>query len=329
MPAAQAPDLLQALRRNLSFQDRVTVVFHSYMLARVLLAPDGPRKAEALAWSVGLLLTTVFTVITVRGELLAPGPVRSWLYMLGLFVPMPLSYMEMDSLLHSLQPVLIDDQLLRWDLALFGVTPAAFFDQYVTVGTTEWFAFFYYSYYFILGFNLVPTLLWDTGQRKMEMLIGAAVVVCLGQFTYTWVPGLGPLKAMTFVHPHVGGTMWALVLKAVAAGGAQLDIFPSLHTAFPLFFALNAIRQRRTAPFRYVWPVALFFSLNIIVATLFLRWHWGVDVIAGVVLATLALVISGRVARQEADRGPDRQPVWEPLWGRSEAIQGQTAQATS
>ncbi len=54
-----------------------------------------------------------------------------------------------------------------------------------------------------------------------------------------------------------------------------------------------------------------------ICATMFLRWHWFVDVIAGLCLAITARHVSVLIARREGGRGrgeDDRQPTWEPMF---------------
>ena len=66
--------------------------------------------------------------------------------------------------------------------------------------------------------------------------------------------------------------------------------------------------------FAVAWPVTAFFVANIIVATLFLRWHWGVDILAGLTLALIAHRIGVAVSAREAHRTSDgRQAVWEPF----------------
>ena len=81
-----------------------------------------------------------------------------------------------------------------------------------------------------------------------------------------------------------------------------MDIFPSLHTAAPLFFTLFAFRHRDRLPFRYAWPVLAFFSLNIMVATLYLRWHWVIDVVAGIAHASIALLLAAKLTKRDLAR---------------------------
>jgi membrane-associated phospholipid phosphatase len=111
-----------------------------------------------------------------------------------------------------------------------------------------------------------------------------------------------------------GGFWWKQVEVTVATAGARLDIFPSLHTAFPAYFTLHTFAHRQTWPFRWLWPILAFVAFNIITATMFLRWHWCVDVAMGLLLAVAARRFAVAVADREVLRGglyDTRQPVWE------------------
>ncbi|MDH5491142.1 MAG: phosphatase PAP2 family protein, partial [Myxococcales bacterium] len=280
--------------------------------------PESQDAVTARHFALTLLLITSATVLLVRGEILRPGPRRALVYRLGAFVPMLASYFELRYLLPALQPVLLDAQLQAIDTALLGVTPSIWMSQFNTLHAVEWISFFYYSYFYVLGSFLLPTLFLDRGQRMHQLLIGALVVAALGHITYTLVPGVGPHATLDF-EPLAGGFWWGLVEATVSSAGAQYDIFPSLHTAFPTFFAIHSFANRDQKPFRYVWPIIAFFAANTILATMFLRWHWFIDVIAGLCLAALARAIGAAVARHEAprlegDRRDERQPVWEPLF---------------
>jgi membrane-associated phospholipid phosphatase len=92
------------------------------------------------------------------------------------------------------------------------------------------------------------------------------------------------------------------VFDTVAAGGAQKDVFPSLHTAVPVWFALFAWGRARTSGSR-AWlagaVVLSFFAFNIVCSTIVLRWHYAVDVIAGLSLACFAAWSAPRLQRLE------------------------------
>jgi membrane-associated phospholipid phosphatase len=65
---------------------------------------------------------------------------------------------------------------------------------------------------------------------------------------------------------------------------------------------------------------------QIIIATMFLRWHYLIDIFAGITLATTAALLSHRIVRWETTRREQRglPPIFIPLdWrrisGREEA----------
>lgn len=313
-------DTLARARLNLAFQDHVAIAFHLFMLARLRFAPPSAEATLAAQAAAALLATTACALVLARGELLRPGLARAWVYRLGLFVPIVASYFLMRVLLPALEPTLVDGHLHRLDEILIGVTPAVWLERFNQPAAVEWFSFFYFSYFLMMPLVILPALAFDRGRRLAELMIGALLVASVGHVVYTFVPGVGPVGATDFEGPLRGGFFWSQVQRVVDHAGAQLDIFPSLHTAYPTLFVLHAIRWRRTRPFRWSWPVLAFFAANIIVATMFLRWHWLVDVLAGLALAAFAHGVARRVAARESRRGRDdaRLPVWEPPSARAQ-----------
>ncbi len=296
---------------NLAFQDVGALVFHGYLAVRVMAAPDSPDAIFARRFAVALFLMTGITLALTRGEVLRPGRLRALVYRIGLFTPIPLSYFLLRSLLPALQPELLDPQLWAIDKAIFGITPAEWLNRLNSPGFIEWFSFFYYGYFYLIAAMLLPPLFLDRGLRLQQLMLGGLAVAAIGHCTYTLVPGMGPYSVLD-IEPIHGGFFWQQVVVTVESAGAQFDIFPSLHTAYPVFFALHAFGWRHTRPYKYLWPVVAFMAVNIIVATMLLRWHWGIDVIAGLCLAATARLVAIKVSAREIDRG-DRQPVWEPI----------------
>jgi len=303
--------------RNLALQDVLILAFQAYMFVRAWRAPSDPNTWPARFATAALLAATLATLALTRGAWLEPGFRRSAAYRIGLFAPMVSSYFALRYCLPALQPQLVDARLYRIDVRLFGDTPAVLLDRFVNPATVEWFAFFYYGYFFIVGVYLLGTLIFDSERRQYELLLASALVVALGHALYTVVPGIGPhvFCAAMFQHALTGGAWWGRVEYAVHSNGAMLDIFPSLHTALPLLFVLHSFRHRHSAAFRHTWLALSLVVANIIVATVFLRWHYGIDVLAGALLALFAHHVAVGSWRYECDRdgNGDRQAVWEPL----------------
>ncbi len=314
--AERARSVAGVTAQNLAFQDVIALAFHAYVFLRVVIAPDSPDAIVARRLTLALLVVTACAMVLTRGEVIRNERARALTYRLGLVVPMVFSYFEMRVLLPALQPELMDYRLYAIDLWLLGTTPAIWMEAWNTKPVVEWLSFYYYGYFLVLIVMLIPALFLDKGRRLQELMAGALLVCAAGHFLYTIVPGAGPFTTLSFDEPLRGGFWWDQVQVTVATAGAQLDIFPSLHTAFPAYFTLYAYGHRDKRPYNWAWPVLAFVAFNIIAATMLLRWHWFIDVAAGLLLAVAARRFSVVIAERESQRGEPydpRQPVWERL----------------
>ncbi len=316
-----APRTLSATANTMFAQmaahDWLVIGFHSYISFRMAMAPDSADASMGRRTSMVLLLITVFVVGLTRAEILPKNRWRALFYRVGLFVPSALSYFELRYVMPALALPLLDMPLLAIDQALFGVTPSIWLQRFNRMPIVEWFAFFYWSYFVIIILMWVPPLFLETGRRRIELYAGSLFVGLIGPVGYTLVPGLGPYATLTFDAPLAGGMWWGMVWSTVSEAGAMMDIFPSLHTALPTYFLLHTFAHRDHWLWRYVWPVLGFFVVNIIIATMFLRWHYGIDIVFGLLLAFASRRIAVWVGEQEIRRGQDgdtRQKVWEPLF---------------
>ncbi len=292
------------------------LAFHAYLFVRVSIAPDSPDATVARRLAFALFVLTACALVLVRGEVIPGRRARALTYRLGLFTPMLLSYFEMRVLLPALQPGLLDHRLFAIDVWLLGTTPSVWMEAWNIEPVVEWLSFFYYSHFLVLTLMLIPALFVGGGRRLQELMAGAMLIVVVGHGLYTVVPGAGPVATLAFDQPLQGAFWWRQVELTVATAGAQLDIFPSLHTAYPAYFALHAYAHRQTQPFGWLWPILAFVAVNIIIATMFLRWHWFIDVAMGLLLAFAARKFAVAVSEREELRGGPhdrRQPVWEQL----------------
>ena len=316
--AANTGGFVRRLARNLAAQDYLISGYFALMLFAVLAA-KGPGREESIRTVVidigcfagGLLLT--------RGGILRHGSFANGIvYRLTLFLAVFLSYFQLRWILPAVSPHAVDADILAFDLRVFGFEPSIAWDRYVTPHTTEWFAFFYFGYFFLVAAHVLPIMLIGKDKlRTAHFALGIFMVFCTGHLLYMVVPGWGPYRHLAgqFEHPLEGGLFWRLVRATVDAGGAQKDIFPSLHTATPTYFAIYAYIHRRVLPFRFTWPLMAFSATQIIVATMFLRWHYLIDIIAGLAVATTAALVSLRVVTWESARRERRgvPAIWTAL----------------
>ncbi len=299
---ARGDSLLRRAVREMAVQDWIVFGYLLTLNVAVLSAMRHTTLTDALAKLIGLLVFQVVSLIIVRGGLIKHGIVAPLLYRFAIYGTVQSSYFLFRDLLPVINPGALDRELYHLDLRLFGFEPAMAMDSWVNSTTTEWFAFFYFGYFFLLALHVIPMLLFGKKEPLLsEFCFGMLFVFCVGHVIYTLVPGYGPYRAMAeqFTNPLPKGIWRDLVMSTVASGGAQKDIFPSLHTGAPTFILLWSFRHRRLTPFRYSWPVVAFATFNIVIATMFLRWHYVIDVLAGLLLAAAAVTVAAAVTRWE------------------------------
>lgn len=306
-----------SLLRNSSPQD--WLVFIYLLTLNVALVPRlGLPGFAASAIRMGALLGFFLVVVLpVRAGWLRDGFFAPLGYRVALQGTVQTSYFFFAAYLPLVNPRCLDDELYMLDLRLFGFEPSILLQRYITPFSTEWFAFFYFCYFLVLTLHTIPIVLFVRHERILgEFTLGMLILFCTGHVLYMLVPGFGPVRALSSVltTPLPSGLWLDTVLDTVKNGGAQKDIFPSLHTAAPTFITLFSFRHRQSPPFRYTWPLVGFFTVNIIIATLFLRWHWLIDVVAGLLLATLGWWLS--VVITDLDLQRRRRSGLEPSWPR-------------
>lgn len=301
-----------------SVTDWLTIVYLMGLNLALLVAEPSAERTTNL-WRFGSVwLVYVGCIFWVRGFPSAPTPYRTFVSRTAQFGALLGSYLLFRDYLPVANPGTLDLELYRLDLAWFGVEPALWLDAHVTPFWTEWFALFYYSYFYLLAAHIGPILYTRAGERTVAAFgTGMTVLAVVGHTSYVLVPGYGPFQALAdqFSTPLEGGVFWNLVLETVAAGGAQKDIFPSMHTAFPTFIAFFSYYHRDQFPFRYTWPLVAFVVVNIIGATMYLRWHYLIDVVAGLCLALVGFAASIYLVRLEtrARHARGLSPAW-PTW---------------
>ncbi len=182
---------------------------------------------------------------------------------------------HVDALLQTLDIRLLGLSLPHWLAGRFGPLPTelmslcyGLFFPYLLASTVGW--------------------LFAPARKARAFYTGLFTLYAAGFVGYTLLPALGPYATMAFDTPLHGYGVTRLLLATVPLGTNRADAFPSLHcavTAFLLGFDMLAGSRRRAA-----WcagPVAVLW-----LSTLALRFHYGVDVLAGFGLAALCLALS-------------------------------------
>ncbi|WP_067931999.1 phosphatase PAP2 family protein [Alicyclobacillus kakegawensis] len=163
-----------------------------------------------------------------------------------------------------------------------------------------------YMSWFGLLYLTIFLMLSKDAQALREYVFTAVFTFYIGYLTYTFVPAIGPGFTIHYAQP-VGGITHLLTLGQVVLAR---DCFPSLHTGLSIVMCIHIWRYRRNWAWLYI-PLACL----IIFSTLYLRIHYGIDVIAGAALAVATTQLS---------------PLLVTKWQRlRESAMARTAQAPS
>ncbi len=311
MTGSSAPDAPPSPAAREAFFSLNQVAAHEWalgayitVLAAAALVRSGPSSFAVSLLGADLCIYLCF-VLTARSSLTADTVLGTWARRTSVVFALVATFLQLDHVLPAVTSHTVDASILALDLRLFGMEPAIAWDRWVTPATTEWFSFFYFGYFFLIAVHVgVATLAVKSTRVQHELALLVTIVFGVGHLTYLLVPGFGPFRHLegTFQHELGGPLFWRCVQHAVGAGGTRTDIFPSLHTAVPTALTLFSLRHRKVGPYRALAPLMLVVTPQIVLATMFLRWHWLLDVVAGLTLATVAFAAATRLAAWETRR---------------------------
>lgn len=229
-----------------------------------------------------------------------------WAHVVHHFSPILVVVAIFDSLgnlIRAVHPVDRDYLLIEIDRAVFRCDPTIWLEQYSRPWLTDLLQIAYTSYYFIPV--VLCTVLYV--QRRHDVFFGCVFTLVFAYFLsyvgYLAVPAIGPRFALA--DQHAG----ALVSGPIGQGIADTlnalehnkrDCFPSGHTMIVLIALVQAFQYVRRLSY-----VFLPFVCGLISATIYCRYHYVIDVLAGLLAAALCLWIAPlcyrKLAAQEAE----------------------------
>lgn len=300
------------------------------------------------AWALVAVMVLVAAGLTAkqtqerRGELLwnfAKSMVKDVLHFARAwfpFIALLSTYENALRLVGRVRSSLYDPEMYRLDEMLFGGHLDVWFQHIISAPMTEAFAFFYNALYlFPLVVGMTLYLRWR--HREFRVFLMAFVVAGWGGYLgYLLVPVIGPryfypeLYSVPLNGSLMGASLRDAAIQTASEAGMRFhalaeqmsdrsayggqyprNCFPSLHTAWGVVVLICSYRYVR--PLFYLLAIPL---LWMIAATSYLRFHYLVDVLAGVLLAIAMVALMPRV-----DDG------WERLRARARGLEALPALA--
>jgi membrane-associated phospholipid phosphatase len=257
-----------------------SVLPHEWVFSTFLVITGARLFADgARGWSSVFFACLAASIIVVLWTRSNPTPARWRVRLSYYYVAMGVCFFSMRTAVPLLGIPSADSLLLHWDRLLLGETPAVAWQSWLNprVEDLAMAGYLFFFYYLLAGpghycFRDLPTF------RKC--IVGLFTSYGIALLGYTVFPAGGPHLAMTFQTPLHGPLLLDSTLNIVNRGSNAVDVFPSVHVAASLYLLLFDWRHWRR---RFWW--ALVPCLLLCFATLYLRFHYFVDILAGVAVA--------------------------------------------
>jgi membrane-associated phospholipid phosphatase len=205
-----------------------------------------------------------------------------------------LIYEFLGDLIQYLQPD-IDPLLIQIDFFIFGVHPTLWMEQWIVPWFTDIMSLAYFSYYFIPVVLIAVLYL----KNRMVEFDRAMFVLAFGYYVsfigYILFPAIGPRYALTHLYSvHLQGSFITDFVRDTlnALEHNKRDCMPSGHTQIVLIALYLAHRYERL-----IFYIFLPIICALVFSTVYLRYHYVVDIFAGVVLAIGCVMIGPRLYR--------------------------------
>jgi membrane-associated phospholipid phosphatase len=251
-----------------------------------LIVAEGFRGSDSLLYCL-LIAANIGEVWLTR----ARDTNRSWrLGMLFYPIAMNIVFTNMKVSIPRIHPQKMDSFLQAIDSRWVGKNLSLRLEPIVHPFLTEVFSLCYVLFFVYLLFSLIYYFVGDLNLLK-KFVIGLFSIYGLGFIGYSFVPAAGPCHAMAdqFKVPLTGWWLTQLNDAVVARGSNGVDVFPSLHCAVSTFFLFF---DRRHRPWRF--RIYLAPCVGLWASTIYLRYHYAIDVICGFALAAFGLYLSRR-----------------------------------
>ena len=250
---------------------------------------------------MGLVALVPVVAALVRGR--SPNPSKTLQVVLDYYVIacIVVIFDGLGPLIRAVNPVDKDASLIAFDFWLCGANPTVVLERFATPLLSDVLTVFYSLYYFhpiVLG-TLV--LLDDRARQEKERDFSRYAFVMVFVFFvsyvgYFLVPAVGPRFTVTHAGPLPRGTIARVIDHTLdVLERNKRDCFPSGHTMVVIAVLLEAARRSK----KTFWGF-LPFAIGLVAATVYCRYHYVADVLAGLTLAFLAVPLGNALYRRFA-----------------------------
>jgi membrane-associated phospholipid phosphatase len=275
-------NIVDNYQNKLRSSDKITILYN--LLISILILFNFTRITHAFLL---LLFNLAVIIFLLRLPFLKPHPILDWLRVWNPVILILACFSELHYLVRPIHAHDYDQFLIAVDHHIFGVHPTVWLEKFSIPWLTEYLQIIYSSFYFL------PIILaWLLYRRnRFEEFDIFALVVTYGFFLsyigYFITPAIGPRFTMDYLQtqPLTGLFFTGFIRQTLdTLENTQRDAFPSGHTMLTILTMFYAAKYHK----KYFY-VLLLIGPSMILATVYLRYHYVIDVIAGALYAVIVL----------------------------------------
>ena len=279
------------MRRTLKPVDLLTIAFIALLAAVTLAAsPRLPHAGRLVARFAALIVSLLLI-----GRYASFPKAPAWMRTVHSFLPVlivPVLFNSMGDIIPWIWPCTFDDLLIKADFRLFGGHhPTVLLERFVHPLLTAVLQFAYISYY-PMAIVLGAVLFLKKNETAFdEAIFGIILCFYLSYVGYLLVPAVGPRFTLEHLQTRdlaAGPLVTAIQETLNALENTKTDAFPSGHTAVALMTLYYARKFRERALTALLLPAVT----GLILSTVYLRYHYVVDVIASIGLTALTVALA-------------------------------------
>lgn len=241
---------------------------------------------RSLLLRYGILLGLLF-VLKLSWDRKAMGMAGSFFHYFSPILFVIVIYESLGDLIQHLQPD-VDPQLIQIDFSIFGVQPTLWMERWIVPWLTDLLSLAYLSYYFLPVVLVVVLYLKGRAAELDRSVFVLALGYYLSFIGYILFPAVGPRYAITHLYsvPLEGSFITDFVRDTLnALEHNKRDCMPSGHTQIVLIVLYLAHRHQK-----FLFYLFLPIVCALVLSTLYLRYHYVIDLFAGVALAILCMI---------------------------------------
>ena len=268
-----------------------TVAFGGYLLLMTVALIGAGSLSYAILYASMLASLALLTRNAIRTPTVRNATLAAAFYPIAINVVFP----AMKGAVPAIRSTRFDDLLFDVDTHLIGGSVSLWLERLVTPVLTDVMSFCYIFFMPLLFSNLLRYFIWDRGKRA-SFFTGLFTIYGVGFSGYVLVPAAGPYLAFPNLFPVqlTGSFITNLNRAMVLAGSNHVDVFPSMHCAVSAYILGFAYRYHKREFWCLLLPV-----IGLWVSTLYLRYHYFIDVLCGFILAAAGLMLASAKATDE------------------------------